>query len=46
MRDNWELVNFAIALVNSVLNLLMDDWFFFFEESSNYRAGLLKAWLR
>ena len=29
MPDSWELVNFAIAHVNSVLNLLTDDWVFF-----------------
>ena len=29
MPDSWELVNFPIALVNSVLNLLTDDWVFF-----------------
>ena len=28
MPDSWELVNFAIAHVNSVLNLLTDDWVF------------------
>ena len=28
MPDSWELVNFPIAHVNSVLNLLTDDWVF------------------
>ena len=44
MPDSWELVNFPIAHVNSVLKLLTDDWVFY--ENSVYRAGLLKAWLR
>ena len=28
MPDSWELVNFPIAHVNSVLKLLTDDWVF------------------
>ena len=41
MLDSWELVNFAIALVNlvnSVLYLLTDKWFFF--------VGEFKLWGR